>query len=127
MKMLLLLTLLFLVCLAGGCYYDKEEVLYPTQPATNCDTTAASTYAAIVVPVITGNCSFVGCHNTGFAAGGVILDNYNGVKAQVNNGDLVKSIDHAPGVSPMPKGAAKLSACDIAKIKRWIRGGALNN
>ena len=40
---------------------------------------------------------------------------------------LLGSVDHAPGYSPMPKGGAQLSACDRAKLRKWVAAGAPNN
>jgi hypothetical protein len=37
------------------------------------------------------------------------------------------AITHSAGFTPMPKDAAQLSACTIAKIKKWIDDGAPNN
>lgn len=109
---------------ASGCYYDKEEILYP---AGSCNSTG-STYSATVSPLLNARCN--SCHSTSAAPGSgnnIVLDNYNSVKTQVDNGKLLGSINHAPGVSPMPKGGAKLSSCEIAKISNWIGSGAPNN
>lgn len=89
-----------------------------------CDT-ANMQYAANVRPILQANC--YSCHGNGASSGGVTLDSYNGVKAQVNNGNLIGTITHASGYSPMPRGGAKLSDCDINKIRGWIARGALNN
>ncbi len=40
---------------------------------------------------------------------------------------LYGTISHASGYSPMPKGGAKLSNCQIATIKKWVDTGMLNN
>jgi mono/diheme cytochrome c family protein len=117
---------LFLVMVMGGsgCYYDKEEKLYAG--AVVCDTTAAPTYAATVVPILSNNCYV--CHGGAATAGsGIQLDTYNGLKVKVNDGKLLQAINHESGASPMPKNGAKLSACNIAKIRRWVNAGALNN
>jgi hypothetical protein len=45
----------------------------------------------------------------------------------VNDGRLLGSIQHASGFSPMPEGSAKMNACNITKIRKWIQAGALNN
>ena len=47
-----------LVALFTGCFYDKEELLYPAPP---CDPTG-STYSATVSPIISSRC--VSCHGS---------------------------------------------------------------
>jgi hypothetical protein len=107
-----------------GCYYDKEEILYP---AGSCNS-AGSTYSGTVSPLLNLRCN--SCHSTAAAptsGNNIVLDNYNSVKIQVDNGKLLASINHAGGVSPMPKGGAKLSSCEIAKVTNWVGSGAPNN
>ena len=121
-KLPLILFVVFF--LLSGCFYDKEELLYPTPP---CNATG-STYSASVSPIISAHC--VTCHGASVAAtnaAGIVLDNYNSLKPYATNGKLVGAINHASGYSPMPKNAAKLSSCDIAKITDWVNNGALNN
>jgi mono/diheme cytochrome c family protein len=120
------LALLLVVAIAAfsSCYYDKEEILYPG--GGTCDTTAASTYSAVVLPILNSSCN--SCHGgSASAGGGINLDTYTSVKAQVTNGKLMGSINHSAGYSAMPKNGAKMSACNIAKINRWIAAGSLNN
>jgi mono/diheme cytochrome c family protein len=108
----------------SGCYYDKEEILYP---AGSCNA-AGSTYSGTVSPLLNTRCN--SCHSTAAApssGNNIVLDNYNSVKIQVDNGKLLASINHAGGVSPMPKGSAKLSSCEIAKVTNWVGSGAPNN
>jgi hypothetical protein len=108
----------------SGCYYDKEELVYPTGLGP-CDTTAV-TYTNTVVPILRTSCYI--CHEGNAAAGnGIKLDNYASVMLQVNNGKLLGAIEQRTGFSPMPKGGAKMQECDIAKIRTWIKSGAPNN
>lgn len=113
-----LLIVLFSVT---GCYYDKEEILYPQ---TACDT-ANVTYSSSVVPVLISNCN--SCHGGSTPSAGIGLDTYAGVKAQVTNGRLWGAVSHATSYSAMPKNAPQLSTCSLAKIKKWIDAGAPNN
>lgn len=105
----------------SGCYYDKEEILYPQ---TACDT-AVVTYSGSVVPVLLSNC--ISCHSGSAPSGGISLATYAAVKTQVDNGKLWGSVSHTSGFSPMPKNASKLNTCSLAKIKKWIDAGAPNN
>jgi mono/diheme cytochrome c family protein len=106
-----------------GCYYDKEDVLYPLS-GSGCDTTVV-TYSQSIVPIMTSSC--ISCHSGTSAASGIRLETYTGVKAMASNGMLVKVVTHAPGVSPMPKNAAKLNDCNIKKIQKWVAAGAPQN
>lgn len=118
------LMLGILLLAAVACADDNEEDLTPQQPAQQCDTNAV-TFSGSVVPILAANC--YACHAANIAEGGVVLSNYAGVKAKVDDRRLIGAITHAPGFSPMPQGAAKLSACDIEKIKKWVDNGAPNN
>lgn len=118
----LLLISFFLLWVSGtGCYYDKEEVLYPQSV---CDT-AMVTYSRSVVPILSANC--ISCHGGNTPSAGIKLDAYADVKIQAGNGRLWGAISHAGGFSPMPKNAAKMSTCNLTKIKKWIDAGAINN
>jgi hypothetical protein len=119
------LTAILTIALAAGCYYDKADLLYP-DGKTVCDSTATAKFSTDVLPVMNASCNS-GCHSTASASAGIILDNYNGVKAQVANGKLMGSINQASGYSAMPKGGGKLNTCTIAKLQQWINAGAPNN
>jgi mono/diheme cytochrome c family protein len=89
-----------------------------------CDTSSYS-YTAVIKPIITTNCQ--GCHSSTAASGGIDLSTYNGLKAKITDGRLWGSVNHYTGFSPMPKNAAKLSDCDLTKIRMWIDSGSPNN
>ncbi|ACU63798.1 c-type cytochrome [Chitinophaga pinensis] len=89
-----------------------------------CDTVNMK-YAADVLPILQANC--YSCHGNGNVSGGVSLGSYASVKTQADNGNLVGTITHAAGYPAMPQGGAKLSDCNINKIKAWIARGAQNN
>lgn len=91
---------------------------------SSCDT-ANVKFSTGVVPILQANC--YGCHGNGQTSGGVALDNYNTVKTRGLNGSLIGVITHAQGFPAMPKNGAKLSDCNINKIRSWINNGALNN
>lgn len=121
MKYAAIILLLFFVIIQG-CYYDNKDILNPGGQA--CDT-AIVTYSGAVNPLLTAYCT--GCHSGANAPLGVRLDTYNGTKSQVSNGKLLGTINHSPGFIPMPKNDNKLNDCNIAKIRKWITNGALNN
>ena len=91
---------------------------------SNCDSSAIL-FGKDIQPVFNQYCK--GCHSTAAPSGGISLDNYNGVKVVVNDGRLVKAINHQAGAQPMPRGGNKLSACRIRQIEKWIGAGAQNN
>ncbi|NUO03163.1 MAG: hypothetical protein HUU01_21340 [Saprospiraceae bacterium] len=109
------------ILVAGGCYYDVEEDLYPE---VNC-TTENQSYANDIVPILQTNCYV--CHGQGIGLGNVTLEGYNNLKVYADNGKLVGVISHDSRFPAMPQGAAKLSACNISKITQWVTDGAPNN
>jgi hypothetical protein len=115
------IVLFLLLVSTTGCYYDKEEVLYPN---TICDT-ANVTYSRSVIPILSSNC--ITCHGGNTPSAGIKLDTYADVKVQATNGRLWGAVSHANSYSPMPKNAAKMSTCNLTKIKKWLDAGALNN
>jgi uncharacterized membrane protein len=127
MKLIKLCLLVFVIGAISvfGCKKDNEENLYGTQV---CDTTAVK-YSTDIVKIMNANCN--SCHAKSIAkisGGGTVLDTYADVKNYADiSGTLIGSVKQDGSASNMPKGAAKLSNCDINKIDRWILNGAPNN
>jgi hypothetical protein len=115
-----ILTFVLAISFFGSCYYNNAEDLLGT---ANCDTTNV-TYSITVNKILTDYCT--SCHSDASLQGGITLEGYDNVKKYVDNGSLIGSINQV-GFSPMPKGSAKLSDCDISKIQKWISDGAPNN
>lgn len=112
----------------GGCNYENVSDL---PIVTVCDPNAAVSFAADIVPIMTGSCSSntTSCHAVG-NFNNADLDTYLGVKDQVDNGKLISSIiwDDVATTSRMPSGSStKIDDCAIGKIQRWIADGAPNN
>lgn len=110
-----------------SCYYDKEELLYPDTLA--CDTISVS-YAADVETVLNNSC--YGCHSNAqsqVAGAGISLESHANLSSYITNNQerFLGAIKHEAGYSPMPKGGAQLSECDINKIEAWINGGSNDN
>jgi hypothetical protein len=122
MKRLLLVSLLSGFFFQLSCCISKNETeLYP------CDTSKIS-YSRDIVPILQTNC--YRCHDINNAAlfsNGNLLDNYKSLKDHIKNGLVIGNIEYAKGYLPMPKGAPRLSDCDIAKIRSWVRQDTLNN
>ena len=123
-KILFMILATVTVSFFYSCYYDKGNILYPEGGSGICDT-AAVTYSQKIVPLLRLNC--YSCHTAGSAGGGITMGNYTADKAIAVNGKLYGTVNHASGFSPMPKGAVKMTSCQVATIKKWIDGGALNN
>lgn len=87
---------------------------------STCDTLNV-TYSGIVKKIVEDNC--FGCH----ATISPILTNYTQLKIIIDNGRFDCVINHRNGCSPMPKNAAKLSACKLKQISKWLAAGAVNN
>ena len=72
-------------------------------------------------PTISNNCT--SCHG---GSGGVNLENYNDVKAQVDNSKLINVLHGNNGAPLMPPNG-QLGQSEINQIEQWINEGALNN
>jgi len=116
---------LFIITTTISCYYDKADQVYPPVTTSNCDTSAVK-YSQQVVSILSNSCYV--CHSGSASAGaGIKLDTYAQLSIWANSGSLLKVITHSPGVSPMPKNGSKLSDCNIATIRTWVRNGSPNN
>lgn len=107
----------------ASCYRDNEQDLYPTQGS--CDTNGV-TYANTVAGLLQAN-GCITCHSGPAPSGNLSLSNYSAVRTVALNGKLYGAINHSSGFSPMPQGGAKMSTCNISRIKAWIDAGSLNN
>lgn len=94
-----------------SCYYDNEEVLYPS---LMCDTTNV-TYNKTIAPLMNNYCT--GCHSGSTPGGSVSLTNYGEVVT--NEARITASIKQT-GPYPMPKGGGKLNDCSIRQWDIWV-------
>src|SRR5262245_50293596 len=100
--------LLLAIALTTSCAKNHAEILSDNGGAV-CDTSNIS-FAGSVIPILQAHC--IGCHNSGFASGGINLDGFENVQPVANNGRLLGAITHSNGFTPMPKDAPKLSSCE---------------
>ncbi|MDB5233596.1 MAG: hypothetical protein JWR44_589 [Hymenobacter sp.] len=110
-----------LLTVTPSCSYSHGDPV-PLNLAT-CDTTARITYNAVIAPIFAQHC--LECHATSKASalgGGNIFDNYTAV-SRYPNASLLGSIKQAPGYDAMPKGRARISDCEIARIRVWMATG----
>ena len=111
----------FLLLFGTGCSSDNEEELFADEVCLSEEVS----FSGFVKPLIDSRCG--SCHNSTLPSGNVNLEDYQQLKGVVNSGRLLGSIHQEPGFSPMPKGGAKLSDCDIEKIESWISAGLPEN
>jgi hypothetical protein len=107
----------------AGCYYDKEELLYPSLSSV-CDTTGV-TFAKSIKPMLASNC--YSCHSDANAASfgnGLKFETYDEVKSQAER--VYFALSHEPGYSAMPKNGAQLSSCAIRTFQIWMENNMPN-
>lgn len=88
-----------------------------------------------ILPILVSNCTYAGCHNEPYGQDGIILTNYALImqSGQVNpgrsgNSDLYEVLNESRDDKRMPPPPyARLSSDQIAKVRKWIDQGALNN
>jgi len=96
---------------------------------TPCDTLAAMSFSTDIVPILSTNCTN-GCHdNVGLGhslltASDVQQDTFIVFN---NTSYLVYSLIDTIPSKRMPLGRPALSACQIAKIRKWVLAGAQDN
>lgn len=116
---------LAIILLAGsissaGCYYDKEEWLYPgAEQQASCSAVPAS-FNADILPLITSNCATSNCHDA-TASGGLVFQRYEQISAasdKIHTQAIVQK--SMPPAGPLPVNASN-------KLRCWIENGGLNN
>lgn len=100
----------------SGCYFDKEEELYPN--SFGVDTTTYY-YAKDIKPLVDTYCATGVCHKTGFQLPD--LSTYAGLSANATR-VRVRAVEQRsmPAAGPLP-------VSEINKIRNWIDAGALDN
>ena len=116
----ILFTILSGIVILSGCYYDKEDYLYPNGNLDCKDTASTSlTYTNGIKTIIDGNCASPGCHVSGGTSPD--LTTYSLVKT-----NTIRITARAITIKDMPKPSG-MSVCNIAKLDNWIKRGALEN
>jgi len=113
-------TMLFILAAVGmctaGCYYDKEEVLYPG--GNNCQ--GAANKFSNVNPIIQTKCAISGCHDAASTNIGGPFTNYNLIKAKASQIKLQVQT----GLMPQ---TGHLTPTELQSIVCWVDAGAPNN
>ena len=119
-KLVFILTIVFAsAAVMQGCYYDKAELVYPTN---TCDTTNL-TYTAKIQPIIQEKCYGSSCHSGDNPVSGTRLDSYRAL-SRIDNTELIRRITLPPSdADHMPRGRS-LSDCQKNLIIAWYAGGA---
>lgn len=121
---------LFLVFSLASCRYDKENLPAAT---SGCDTLNVS-YSASIKIILHDNC--YSCHSTANTqTGGLDIEDWNSLKnylTQSYRGDGIYGskffhVVNQDGLVPHMPPTGKLSDCDLAKIRSWLRDGGLEN
>lgn len=122
-----LITIFAYACTKSGGTPPEENNNPDPPPGGNTCDTANMKYMDDVVPILTTNC--YRCHGTTTNSGsfGRVLEGYDNLKPYAESGTLMGVITHAQGFIPMPQDAAKLTDCNINKIRSWIENGMQNN
>lgn len=97
-----------------------EQGANETNCAGACDSTSATTYSAVIAPMIQTQC--IGCHQGANPSGGVVLSTYSNVTSAVNSMGLVDAVNGVNGRSLMPP-SGRMSNCNVALLERWVRTG----
>lgn len=97
-----------------GCYYDKDELLYPK---SNIDCNTVPAKYADVAPIISQKCAGAGCHDAATAAGATVLETYDQIKSK-----SARIIQRVIVEKTMPPGMT-LSTTETAILKCWIGSG----
>ncbi len=107
------------IIVAGSCYYDKSELLYPgSTTEVDCSIINAK-FSANVLPLITSKCAIPTCHDA--ASGRVTLISYDQIFAQKD-----RIYARAVVEKTMPLSGPLLPA-ESNILKCWINNGAPND
>ena len=114
-----ILLLVLAMMVLGGCYYDNEEELYPSN---FCDVTNV-TFSGTIKPLIQTRCAIPGCHVTGGQSPDLSVA--ANIQQIASSGQLkVRVIDRiAPAMPP----SGPLPGCEMLQIQAWLDQGAPNN
>lgn len=115
----LIAGLLALVVIMPACSSDSEDEIAP-----DCDLENV-TYSETIAPIMAASCN--GCHSTASPSAGIITDNYEDLRIIALSGELVGSVNHEEGFSPMPQGQPQLGECPREQIAAWVNDDAPDN
>ncbi|MBM3435267.1 MAG: cytochrome c, partial [Bacteroidetes bacterium] len=97
---------------------ENTDTIQPPFDTVACDSSNV-TYNGIVFPVLNTYC--ISCHSGATPSGALDFTDYGDVAFVAESGQLLGSLKHLEGYTPMPQDAPKLSACEIAMIQKWVQ------
>jgi hypothetical protein len=108
-----------------ACSNENFEDIHPNafNPQAPCDT-AGMTYNNDMKPLFIASCGAdrTLCHKAPNTQD-INLDNFFDARDIAMSGDMMGSILHQSGLTPMPDGGGFLDQCSINKIQNWIQSG----
>lgn len=112
MKQIVFFSALIGFVILSGCYFHKENELYPTKVD---DSTVVLTYNGEIKTLMSANCAISSCH----VAGGRFpdLSNYASLKTNITRVTKRAITDKN---MPAPNG---MSATNITNLDNWIKAG----
>ena len=113
-----ILLVSFVVFGLSSCYNDKEDLLYGNDDCNPVDVS----FSKDIQPLINTTCNKSGCHVQGGTGNG-IFDNYDPIKAKVDNGSFRQRVLVQKDMPP----STPLSNCQLKYIESWLNAGAPNN
>lgn len=137
MKPSLFISVLLLSAIGiSSCKHDPVYPAYPNvtkPPAEECDQSVVY-FQNDVLPIFVSNCTMSGCHSSGSAADGIVLENYNSIMSSgvidpnnASNSDVIEAVTETdPDKHMPPPPAASLTPSQIETISKWINQGAQN-
>ncbi len=122
-KTILAFSLFTLVLAAtiSSCKKDNNSADYASQADCSSLPAAATTYSAVIKPILDLSCASAGCHDAITSAEGVDLSDYAKSKNAFEKKEVLCSIHHGSGCKAMPQGADQLDAVTINKIDCWVK------
>ena len=115
----LIASLFILVIMTPACSSDSEDEVAP-----DCDLENV-TYSGTIAPIMAASCN--GCHSGASPSAGIITDNYEDLRVIALSGQLLGSVNHEQGFSPMPQGQPQLGECPREQIATWVNDDAPEN
>jgi len=116
--------ILVVITICASCYYDNEELLYPSI-GKSCETNNI-TFSTTITAILSNSC--LSCHsNTTAATSGnnIRLQNYSDVQARA--AAISGAVNHTGTYSPMPKNGGKINPCSIIQFDLWVSNGTPDN
>ena len=116
----------------SSCKKDKADSTEEEQQEENnnnnnqdtCDSTLS--YSVDIAPIFSTSCAKSGCHDSGTARSGVVLETHSQISSQVTTGKAFCALNHESGCISMPPGG-KIGSTQIDNIQCWINAGTPNN